>query len=168
MRSRHAVLVFASLMFVAAAPAANAISDDACQLLTQQQVSAAVGVAVGAGSHVTPTYLKTCTWTASGSGEDVRDVTISFQSAPAFQGTKAMTESMVAGAKAEKKGTTASVEPASGIGDDAFYATMGEGYTGLLVKKGNVSFKVAIYGAMPTAKKKEAEKTLAQEALSKI
>jgi len=56
---------------------------------------------------------------------------------------------------------------ASGIGDDAFYTTMG-GYTGLLVKKGNAAFKVAIYATLPAEKIKAMEKTLALDALSEL
>ena len=59
-------------------------------------------------------------------------------------------------------------DSASGIGDDAYYTTMGTGYTGLMVKKGNVAMKIAVYGGMPTDKKKTAEKTLALQALSKL
>ena len=164
--SRPAVF-FAFTIFILAAHSAWAASDDACQLVTQAQVSAAVGVPVGAGTHVTPTFLKTCTWTASGNNKDVSNVTISFQPAQSFNGTKSMTEMMVANAKPDKQGNRAHNDVASGIGDDAFYTTMGEGYSALLVKKGNVALKIAIYGAMPEQKKKDAEKKLALEALAK-
>jgi hypothetical protein len=59
-------------------------------------------------------------------------------------------------------------ESATGIGDDAYYTTMGTGYTGLMLKKGNVALKVAVYGDMPADKKKAVEKTLALQALSKL
>jgi hypothetical protein len=67
----------------------------------------------------------------------------------------------------EGAGSMAS-QSASGIGDDACYTSMGAGYTGLMVKKGNVALKIAIYGEMPADKKKAAEKTLALQALSKL
>lgn len=151
-------------LIIVVVPAALAQSNDACLLVTQAQVTAAVGVPVGAGTHVTPTFVKTCTWAATGSSKDVRDVTISYQAAQSFAGTKSMTQMMVANAK---PGDHANVQSASGIGDDAFYTTMGDGYTAMLVKKGNVALKIAIYGAMPEQKKRDAEKALALEALSK-
>jgi hypothetical protein len=45
---------------------------------------------------------------------------------------------------------------------------MGTGYTALLVKKGDIVFKVAMYGDLPKEKKKEVEKTLALQVLSKL
>lgn len=57
---------------------------------------------------------------------------------------------------------------AAGIGDDAYYTSMGSTYTGVMVKKGNIAFKVAMYGDLPTEKKKAVERTLALQALSKL
>ena len=57
--------VIAAIFIVSAtmAPSANAEPpDDACSLLTQAQVGAALSVSAGAGSYQTPTYKKTCTW----------------------------------------------------------------------------------------------------------
>lgn len=156
---------------VAAAPSASAAPDDACTLLTQAQVSAAVGTPVGAGSHVTPTFLKTCTWTPSGgSASGVKAVTLSFQAAAAFESAKRLMEQTTAMTKLEKGAAANQVSntSASGIGDDAFYTSTGGNYTGLLVKKGNVSFKVAIYGDAPVKQKEAMEKTLALQALSKL
>lgn len=150
---------------------ASAASDDACALLTQAQVSAAVGVQMGAGTHVTPTYVKTCTWSPTGgSSAAVADVTVSFQDAASFQSAKSLMEMSEARMKAtnEKGADQFANQSVSGIGDDAFYTTMGGSYTGLLVKKGDVSFKVAIYGDIPADQKKSMEKAIAQEALSKF
>src|ERR1700733_688748 len=60
--------VAAIILFgIATAPAVNAgPADDACSLLTQAQVGAALGRAVGAGSYQTPTFKRTCTWNATG------------------------------------------------------------------------------------------------------
>ena len=59
--------VFAAFFLAATVPAAFAqSSSDACSLLTQAQVSAAVAAQVGAGTYVTPTFKATCTWTAPG------------------------------------------------------------------------------------------------------
>jgi Putative transposase of IS4/5 family (DUF4096) len=56
--------VVAAIFIVGAAMASSANvapSNDACSLLTQAQVSAALGVSVGAGSYQGPTCKKT--WT---------------------------------------------------------------------------------------------------------
>jgi len=65
-------------------------------------------------------------------------------------------------------GANMASQSASGIGDDAYYTTMGAGYTGLMVKKGNLALKIAVYSDMPADKKKAVEKTLALQALSKL
>jgi hypothetical protein len=39
---------------------------------------------------------------------------------------------------------------------------------GLIVKKGNVAFKVAVYDHSPLEKKQAMEKTLAQQVVSKL
>jgi hypothetical protein len=60
---------------------------DACSLLSPAQVSAIVGVAVGAGQHVTPTFVKTCTWKPTGSS-DIRAVTVNLQTSAFYDGAK--------------------------------------------------------------------------------
>jgi len=175
MRSR---ILFASLVLAcfivtcaaAAPPASAAPAEDACALLTQAQVSAALGFPAGAGTYVTPTYVKTCTFSVSGdNAKSVSAVTISYQAAEGYAGAKSFMEAAKARATVEKgPGAKFENDTVSGIGDDAFFTSMGTGYTGLLLKKGNVSLKIAIYGNMPMEKKKEVEKTLALEALSKI
>jgi hypothetical protein len=163
-----ATIIFAVFLTSSAtAPLATAApAEDACALLTQAQVSAAVGFAVGAGTYVTPNYVKTCTFKVSGdNAKTVSAVTISYQAAEAFAGAKSMMEM----AKANSPGAgKIENDTAGGVGDDAFYTSMGTGYTGLLLKKGNVSLKIAIYGNLPAEKKKEVEKTLALQALARL
>ncbi|HQR51965.1 MAG TPA: hypothetical protein PLZ79_01750 [Burkholderiales bacterium] len=60
---------------------------DACTLLTPAQVGAAVGATVTEGTHTTPTYVKTCTWSLSGHS-DVKAVTLNLQTAAAYEGGK--------------------------------------------------------------------------------
>jgi hypothetical protein len=169
-KTRLAALAVAVFLFAAiAAPPASAAPDDACSLLTQAQVTSVVGVAVGAGEHVMPTYLKTCTWTATGAAQGIKYVTLSLQAANSFGAAKNMMEQMQAMQTAKgKNANQLTNSSASGIGDDAFYTSMGSKYTGLLVKKGDVAFKVAIYGEMPTEKTKALEKSLALQVLSKL
>jgi len=173
MFAKNSLIVFptAILVFTMAAVslASAAPPEDSCQLLTQAQVTAALGVSMGAGSHLPPQFLKTCTWApAGGASQTVKYITVSYQSAESFGATKKLAEQTEAAMKAQDdKDAQMANASASGIGDDAFYTTMA-GYTGLLVKKGNTAFKVAIYATLPAEKLKAMEKTLALDVLSKF
>ena len=53
--------IIAAIFIIVAAAAPSAVAappSDACPLLTPAEISAVVGVSVGAGAHMTPTYLK--------------------------------------------------------------------------------------------------------------
>src|SRR5215475_6095455 len=93
-------------------PAISQADPDACALLTSAQVSAAVGVPVTDGKHVSPTYMKTCTWTASGDFP-VKFVTLYLQTTTAYDGGKQMAASMAAASSGS------AVKPAS-VGDDSY------------------------------------------------
>jgi hypothetical protein len=151
--------VIGSIFISSSATGPSAIAappEDACSLLTQAQIGAALSVSVGAGSYLTPTFKKTCTWNATGgSTTGAKYVTLMLQSPDAYQ----------AGKQAPVK--TIVVTPASGVGDDAYYLAVGSN-VGLIVKKGNVAFKVAVYGDLPMEKKQAMEKTLAQQVVSKL
>jgi len=158
--SRLGALCAASFWMCAAAmPSAARADTDACKVLTPAQVGAAVGVPVTDGKHVTPTYVKTCTWNGSGSSK-VRAVTLYLQTAAAYDGGKRMASQMATAGKG------ASVIPAS-VGEDGYYFVAGD-QVGLLVKKGSISFKVAVYATLPVDKKEAMELTLAKEALAKL
>jgi len=133
---------------------------DACTLLAPAQVAAAVGVPVGNGAHVTPTFVKTCTWTPSGKSK-VASVTLNVQTAAFHDGAKrqAAMASAVAG-----KG--AGMKPAS-VGDDAYYFVTGE-QAALFVKKGAFSFKVAVYARLPAEEKEAMELELAKSVAAKL
>jgi len=163
-----AILIFALGATRAAYAAPPA---DACALLTQAQVNAVLAVSVGAGSHMPPTYLKTCTWSPAGGPTNlVKYLTLSLQSADGFETAKNVASQMATAMKEKKDKDANQIASGSagGIGDDAYYASMGGGYTALMVKKGNVAFKVAIYGGLAMEKKKAMEKSLAQEVLAKL
>ncbi len=138
----------------AAAAAAPAPAGDACALLTAPQVGAALGVPVGVGSHVAANFKKTCTWNASTS--DGGFVTLMLQDASGFEGGKQL------GQIASKNVSLTSI---SGVGDDAYYLAVGE-QVGLVVKKGNVVFKVAVYARIPLQDKEAKEKSLAQQVVA--
>jgi hypothetical protein len=173
MRSKISLgaVIVAILIVGATAPSATAAPPgDACSLLTPAQVSAVLGVSMGAGSYVTPQNLKTCTWTAPGGTKGVKYVTLSLQPADSYEAGKklmAQAKTMMKVEKGQDADQLANAS-ASGIGDDAYYTSMGSNYTGLMVKKGNVAFKVAIYGDLPIETKKAMEKTLALQVLSKV
>ena len=161
MTRAHLDALSAALFSLCAAviPSPARADTDACKLLTPAQVGAAVGVPVGAGKHVTPTYVKTCTWTPSGNS-DVKAVTLYLQTAAAYDGGKRMADQMAAASKG------GAVKHAS-VGDDAYYFVAGT-QVGLLVKKGGTSFKVTVYATLPVAKKEAMELKLAKEVLPKL
>ena len=153
--SLGAVIAAIFIAGAATAPANAAPPDDACSLLTQAQVSVAVSVPVGAGAYQ-GTYKKTCTWNAvSPATKSAKYVTLLLEGLDAYQ----------AGKLAPVK--TIVVTPISGIGDDAYYLAVGPN-VGIIVKKGNVAFKVAVYGDIPIENKQAMEKTLAQQVVSKL
>jgi hypothetical protein len=142
---------------VAAQSASAAPHDDACALLTDAQVSAALSAPVGAGSYQMPTFKKTCTWNSTGEGaKNAKSVVLMVEGLDAYQAGKATRQSK-----------TTSVTPISGIGDDAYYLAVGSN-VGLIVKKRNVAFKVAVFCALPIEKKQAMEKALAQQIVSKL
>lgn len=141
-----------------AVPAARAAPPgDACAVLTPARIGAAVGVAVGAGAYVTPTFKRTCTWSAGDHGaKGVVYVTLLLMDASKFEAGKQMAQMMT---------KVLTITPASGIGDDAYFSTLRTA-TGLLVKKGDLSFKIEIYGTMPVDAKEAAERKLAGEIIT--
>ncbi len=143
-----AILIFAT----AAAPSAAAQPDDACALLTPAQVTAAIGVTVGAGTYITPEFKKTCTWKLA---DGTPIVTLLIQAASGFEGGK------IWGAKAP-------ITPVSGVGEDAYYLAVGTA-VGLIVKKSGISYKVTLYGRQYSMEHKQAiEKTLALQVASRL
>jgi hypothetical protein len=145
------VLVAAIGAGVAAAPAMAAPATDACALLTPEQVGDAVGAKVGAGTYPAPGFTKTCTWVTKGI-----IVTLMLEGVDEFQSGKT------------PKLPTIEVTSTNGVGDDAYYVTLGTNVS-LIVKKGSTAFKATVYSSgMPMDKRKAIEKTLAQQVLSKL
>jgi hypothetical protein len=145
------VLIAAMGTGVAAAPVMAAPATDACALLTPEQVGDAVGAKVGAGTYPAPGFTKTCTWVTKGI-----IVTLMLEGVDQFQSGKTPHLPGV------------DVTAASGVGDDAYYATLDTNVS-LFVKKGSTAFKATVYSStFPVDKKKGLEKTLAQQALSKL
>ena len=122
---------------------------DACKLLTQAQVSHVLGVNVGAGAAIGKTG---CGWEASG-GENIR-LAITVHDATAWD----MMKTPIANIPKV---------PASGIGDDAFYATVST-LTTLSVKKGKVAFVLHLYGIEDPAKQKSMARALALDVIAHL
>jgi hypothetical protein len=133
---------------------------DACTLLTSSQVGAVVGGAFGNGTHVTPTFVKTCTWSPSGKSK-VTAVTLNLQTAAFYDSSK---QHATVGAAIDSK--SLAVKPAS-VGDDAYYSVTGD-QPMLFVKKGGVSFKVAVYAKLSADEKAAMELKLAKEVMAKL
>jgi hypothetical protein len=132
---------------VLACSAAARAAPEPCKLLSQAQVSAALGVKVGAGVPIGTTG---CSWTSE---KPHQIVTVSLW--PPTEWNRMKTSPL--------PGTTTS--PAAGLGDDAFYTTIGQ-YTVLYVKKGQTVYLFKVYGEKSKEKQMSAEKTLAQHALA--
>ena len=156
-------LAFAILVLFSLGLAASPVSaapDDACKLLTEAQIKAALGVAVTPGKHTTETYTKTCTWnTSGGTSADPKFMTLDLHSSANFESGKQMASAMKSFGEKD----------APGVGDDAYFTEMNGGsITSLLVKKGGIAFKMAIYGGSDAAKKEAAALALARQVASQL
>jgi len=130
----------------------------ACAMLTQAQIAAATGAAVGAGSPISaPT---SCQWGGQG-----KIVTLTIRQTLAG---KSPVDQFADSKKRTLPGIA--IEPVGGVGDDAFYIFF-EGQNragcGLVVKKGAGVFEVRVYG-FDLAQAKTVSKTLAQQATAKF
>ncbi len=151
MSSKAAGILFASFLpFATAFPASAQSATDACSLLTQAQVSAAVGAQVGAGTYVTPSFKATCTWTVTG-----KIITLMTEDTNTFQtGKKPISPAM-------------QIVPASGIGDDAYYVVTGT-FVSLFTQKGNTAFKTSVYSKLPIATLESMESILAKQVAAEL
>jgi hypothetical protein len=135
----------------------GAAQSDACKLLTTAQVSAAVGFPVGDGTHVTPTFVKTCTWSAPGGG-GVQTVTLLLETGTFFDGAKRNANLATAAGASVKS---------AGVGDDSYYLVQGNNVD-LWVKKGGTSFKVAVYKQIAVNQKEDLELAVAKQVVPKL
>ena len=121
-----------------------------CSLLTSPQISAAVGVSVGAAQPIANTG---CSWSAPH-----MIVTVSLWDGNKWDQMKAPFPG-------------ASRSAVSGLGDDAFYTTLGSGsgkqIATLTVKKGSTAYLIKVYGPDVT-QQMSMEKTLAGNVMAKL
>jgi len=149
--------IVAALLFVI--PAGSlAAAGDACMLLTDAQVTAALGVTVSTG---TPIGLPTsCQWAGKGK--------IATLTANNTIGGKTALERFDTGKNSNLPGIK--VEPVSGVVDDAyyvFYSGTNRAGLGLVVKKGKNAFEVRVYG-FDLEQAKPVARTLAQNVAGKL
>lgn len=121
---------------------------DPSTLLTQSQVTAAFGEDFGAGQEINATA---CAWTAANAK---MKMTVSLWEISGFDKLKTP---MVGVTKT----------PVAGLGDDAFYAKIGQ-FVVLNVKKGDVIFIVKIYGLNDPDRQMAVEKSLALDIVAKL
>jgi hypothetical protein len=149
-------IIAATLLLVP--PAGALAAGEACTLLTDAQVSAALGAPVEPGKPIaSPT---SCQWLGKG-----KYATLTANNTIA---SKTALERFDTGKKSTMPGIT--VEPVGGVGDDAYYVYF-SGTTraglGLVVKKENSAFEVRVYG-FDLDKAKPIAKTLAQSVAGKL
>ena len=152
-RSTAVVIGMSAVLAFAAPRMASGAPVDACSLLTQAQVKAALGVTVGAGQG----SGKLCQWQGPAAKPGTRQMlVVSIQDAKAFDFAK-------------KPSTSATLVKTAvpGVGDDAVFNTIGVVTTTLTVKKGDAYFEVHVYG-FSNDETKTMEKTLALEIVQKL
>ena len=141
------------------APLAAHADTDACTLVTAAQVSAAVHVAVGEGTHMAATFVKTCTWTPTASSS-IKAVTVNVQTAAYYDGAKKMAMQTAAAMP------NAKVKSVS-VGDDGYYLVEGE-MVSLFFKRGSASAKVSVYCKMPVDEIEAMELAIAKQVAAKV
>jgi hypothetical protein len=146
-------------VLMSSAARSNAADPVGCAVITQAQVSEALGISVPAGTPIS--RPGTCQWIGKG-----RYATLTI--AVPRRG-KSPVEQFNEGKKGGLAGAV-TVEPVSGVGDDAYYVYFSgtnRAGLGLVVKKGSSEFEVRVYG-FDLDKAKPVAKTLAQEAAGKF
>ena len=135
---------------------------DACSMLTSAEVSAVLGVSVGAGQKIVPTSTALCGWEVPGDkGLDRKRVVLSIYTQMGSRTPLQRFET----AKTPVQGITK--EPVSGVGDDAIFATTPGLGSGLIFRKGDAAFDLRVYG-FPVDQLKAKDKELAQRILAKL
>jgi hypothetical protein len=162
-----AILGVAFVLGAGSSPSADggtppAPPSDACALLTQAQVSAVLGVSVGAGQRIVPTSSSICGWTQSNDTThgDKRVVVSIYVPLGHLTPTDQFNN--------VKKPIQGIVKmPVSGVGDDAILVTTPGFGTGLIFKKGSSVFDVRVYG-FSDEQTKAKEKALALDIIAKL
>ena len=162
------VSIALSLACIVAAPMVNAAPpSDACSLLTKTEIKSVVGVAVADGKHPGK-FPKQCMWTPPGGpSKALQNIELTLQSADSFQASKSMLEAVVNSPKNQSSKSPIRMIPATGVGNDAFYSSVGS-YSNLIVKKDDAVFQLVIYSNASIEKRQSMEKALASKIASKL
>jgi hypothetical protein len=131
MRLIRPVVTLVAFALAPATARAQFANVDACSLLIPSEASKAIEVKVEAGVHLVEGSKGECVWT-DGAVSDVgrRRVTLSIMAPAAFNRMKSS--------------PALKTEPASGVGDEAFYVIPKGGGPILAVRKGGVFFQIKI------------------------
>ncbi|HXT72629.1 MAG TPA: hypothetical protein VN785_02125 [Candidatus Angelobacter sp.] len=164
MNSKATLVLTAFFVFTVGSSRATyaAPPTDACSLLTAAQVSAILGVSVGAGEKILPNSTASCGWEVPGQknlGRKRAVLNIYTQ-----MGSRTPVQRFNT-AKTPIQGITK--EPVTGVGDDAIFATTPGLGTGLIFRKGDAAFDLRIYG-FPIDQIKAKEKKLADCVIQKL
>lgn len=120
----------------------------------------AFGLGVAAMPWTAFAATDACTLLTPAQISSVKFVTLYLQTAASYGDGKQMASQMAT------MGKGAAMTPAS-VGDDGYYFVVGS-QVGLLVKKGRVAFKVAVYATLPVQQKEAMELKLARDVLAKL
>ena len=164
MKTKVAIALAAFLLVVlgSARVVQAASPTDACSLLTTAEVSAVLGVSVGAGQKIVPNSTALCGWEVPGEKSmDRKRVVLSIYTQ---MGSRTPVQRFEA-AKTPMQGITK--EPVSGVGDDAIFATTPGLGSGLIFRKGDAAFDLRVYG-FPADQLKAKAKALAQDILARL
>ena len=163
---RKAISVMIGVIFIVSAGTSlrGAGTNEACSLLAQAHVSAVLGVSIGSGRETVPGASRSCTWSEPGAtlltGKRVRLEILgplgSMTPVDRFEKNVKMPVDQI-------KRT-----PLSGVGDDAVYLGGGNIPVRLYVRKGSSVIHVVVTGFSSDDETKKLEKTLAQDALTKL
>jgi hypothetical protein len=158
MRSIASAAVLTASILISPTGLSAAAPTVACELLTQARVGEVLGMPVGAGTPIA--RPGTCQWFGKGR---FTTLTITLP-----KGSQTPVDQFNAGKASKLAGVT--VEPVSGVGDEAYYvyfAGTTRAGSGIVVRKGASSFEIRVYGfALDEGKK--VGKSLAQDVAGKF
>jgi len=141
--------------------AARAPADpDACALLTEQQVNAAIEIKTLPGKHLVPTNTKECIWSEDAKpSTEHRRVTLTMNTLTSFN--------------LGKSSNGLKTEPVSGVGDEAYYIVFRADSPMLVVRKGGSAFTVRVLNgskakALTLDEEKARDLSLGKAAVAKL
>ena len=161
MRIKAGVAAISGIVYLLQGNPAFAAANDACKVLTREQISTVLGVILDAGEHIGPgTAL--CSWGEPGDPhhEGKHVLLTLYRSVGRISPVERFENGKMPIGGIQKT-------PATGIGDDAYYIdTPGFGL-GLNVKKAGSAFQVKVFG-FGEELTKTMERALAETVLGKL